>query len=439
MEAPMPHVVIIGAGFGGLQAARELAKLPVRVTLIDRNNHHTFQPLLYQVAVTLLSPAQIAISLRNIFRNRKNVEVVLGEVTHIDLDERSIIAADVEFTYDYLIVAAGARHSYFGHEDWKHHASGLKTLDDALELRRRILLALEDAERSAVVRKERKVFGDSPSPLNFVVIGGGATGVEMAGALATLTHVLIREDFRGIDPNLVRVLLIEAGDRVLQTFEKPLSRSAEEQLRGLGVEVRTATRVTEVGPGFVRIGRELLSSAVTVWASGVAASPLAKFLSDELDVAGRVPVQADLTVEGQSKVFVIGDLAAAKSADGSKLPGLASVAQQQGAAVATYIKNDLEGRPRNAFSYRDRGSMATIGRRAAVAQWGKLRISGTLAWLLWALVHAMLLIDLRSRTSVLREWTWSLLTGRTAAQLITGADTSLHPHRTDFLKQGGKA
>ncbi|HWC17111.1 MAG TPA: NAD(P)/FAD-dependent oxidoreductase, partial [Terriglobales bacterium] len=421
-----PRVVIIGAGFGGLQAAKRLAKLPVNLTLIDRNNHHTFQPLLYQVASTLLSPAQIATPLRTIFRENKNVDVVLAEVTSIDVNARQVRAAGVEFTYDYLIVAAGARHSYFGHDGWEENAPGLKTIDDALQLRQRILLAIENSELEAVARKQRAAGApdSEAAPLNFVVIGGGPTGVEVAGMLASLTHIVMREDFRGIDPRRIRVVLLEAGNRVLSAFSEGLSRSAQEQLSRLGVEVRTSCRATEVGPGFVQLDGAILPSAVTIWATGVAASPLARFLSKDLDRVGRVPVAADLTLAGQRNVFVIGDLAAAKSSDGATFPGLASVAHQQGAAVATYIENDLKGIPRAAFVYRDRGLMATIGRRAAVAEWRKLHISGTIAWLLWAFVHAMLLLDLRSRTSVLREWAWSLLTRRTSAPLITGLRSS---------------
>jgi NADH dehydrogenase len=310
-----PRVVIIGAGFGGLQAAKRLAELPVHVTLIDRNNHHTFQPFLYQVALTVLSPAQIATPLRLIFRKQENVDVILGEVTTIDLQNRHVIAANIKLTYDYLIVAAGARHSYSGRNDWEEHAPGLKTIEDALEIRRRILLALELAERKAIASRHSPETDSDSSSLNFVVIGGGPTGVEMAGTLASLAHEL-KSDFRGIDPRRVRVILATASDRVLPSYKEDLSRSAEAQLRGLGVEVRTSSRVNDVGPQSVRIGDDVIPSAVTVWATGVAASPLAKQLSDQLDSLGRVPVKPDLSLPENRTVFIIGDMAAAVGRDG---------------------------------------------------------------------------------------------------------------------------
>jgi NADH dehydrogenase len=414
-----PRVVIVGAGFGGLQAAKKLAELPVHVTLIDRNNHHTFQPFLYQVALTVLSPAQIATPLRLIFRKQENVDVILGEVATIDLQNRHVIAANIELTYDYLIVAAGARHSYFGRTDWEEHAPGLKTIEDALEIRRRILLALELAERKAIASRHSPKTDSDSSSLNFVVIGGGPTGVEMAGTLASLAHEL-KSDFRGIDPRLVRVILATASDRVLPSYKEDLSRSAEAQLRGLGVEVRTSSRVNDVGPQSVRIGDDVIPSAVTVWATGVAASPLAKQLSDQLDSLGRVPVKPDLSLPEHRTVFVIGDMAAAVGRDGRVLPGLASVAEQQGAAVTKNIARDIWNLRREPFRYRDWGSMATIGERAAVVQWGRLHISRTMAWLIWAAVHAALLLDFRSRGSVLREWVWSVATRKTSAGLITG-------------------
>jgi NADH dehydrogenase len=419
MRDVSPRVVIIGAGFGGLQAAKRLAELPVHVTLIDRNNHHTFQPFLYQVALTVLSPAQIATPLRLIFRKQENVDVILGEVTTIDLQNRHVIAANIELTYDYLIVAAGARHSYSGRNDWEEHAPGLKTIEDALEIRRRILLALELAERKAIASRHSPKTDSDSSSLNFVVIGGGPTGVEMAGTLASLAHEL-KSDFRGIDPRRVRVILATASDRVLPSYKEDLSRSAEAQLRGLGVEVRTSSRVNDVGPQSVRIGDDVIPSAVTVWATGVAASPLAKQLSDQLDSLGRVPVKPDLSLPEHRTVFVIGDMAAAVGRDGRVLPGLASVAEQQGAAVTKNIARDIWNLRREPFRYRDRGSMATIGERAAVVQWGRLHISRTMAWLIWAAVHAALLLDFRSRGSVLREWVWSVATRKTSAGLLTG-------------------
>jgi NADH:quinone reductase (non-electrogenic) len=430
MKKANPRVVIIGAGFGGLHAAKKLAKLPVHVTLIDRNNHHTFQPFLYQVALTVLSPAQVATPLRPLFREQENVDVILGEVSSIDLRNQRIIADNIELSYDYLIVAAGARHSYFGHNEWEKYAPGLKTIEDALELRRRILLALELAEREAVAAKDSGQIDADSASLNFVVVGGGPTGVEIAGTLASLAHEL-KKDFPAIDPDRVRVILAAASDRVLPSYTEDLSRSAEAQLRQLGVEVRTSSRVTDIGPESVRIGNEMVSAAVTVWATGVAASPLAKQLSSRLDKAGRVPVTTDLSLPDYRNVFVIGDMAAAQDRDGKILPGLASVAEQQGAAVARNIARDIRQVQRKPFRYRDWGQMATIGQRAAVVQWGWLHLSRTLAWLIWAAVHAALLLDFRSRSSVLHEWLWSPATGKTSASLVTGSPgPSEHGRRT---------
>jgi NADH:ubiquinone reductase (H+-translocating) len=420
MTKANPRLVIIGAGFGGLQAAQRLAKLPVHVTLIDRNNHHTFQPFLYQVALTVLSPAQIATPLRSIFRERENVDVILGEVSTIDLRNQRIIADNIELSYDYLVVAAGARYSYFGHNEWEKYAPGLKTIEDALELRRRILLALESAERKALAAKQSEQHNSDSSSLNFVVVGGGPTGVEIAGTLASLVHEL-KKDFRAIDPDRVHVILAAASDRVLPSYEGDLSHSAEAQLRQLGVEVRTSSRVTDIGSQSVRIGNDIVSAAVTVWATGVAASPLANQLSSRLDRQGRVQVTPDLSLSEYRNVFVIGDMAAAQDRDGTMLPGLAAVAEQQGAAVARNIARDLKQIQRTPFRYKDWGSMATIGQRAAVVQWGRLHLSRTVAWLIWAVVHAALLLDFRSRSSVLREWVWSLATGKTSASLITGS------------------
>ena len=358
------------------------------------------------------------------------MDVILGEVSSIDLRNQRIIADNIELSYDYLIVAAGARHSYFGHNEWEKYAPGLKTIEDALELRRRILLALELAEREAVAAKDSGQIDADSASLNFVVVGGGPTGVEIAGTLASLAHEL-KKDFPAIDPDRVRVILAAASDRVLPSYTEDLSRSAEAQLRQLGVEVRTSSRVTDIGPESVRIGNEMVSAAVTVWATGVAASPLAKQLSSRLDKDGRVPVTTDLSLPDYRNVFVIGDMAAAQDRDGKILPGLASVAEQQGAAVARNIAHDIRQVQRKPFRYRDWGSMATIGQRAAVVRWGWLHLSRTLAWLIWAAVHAALLLDFRSRSSVLHEWLWSLATGKTSASLVTGSPgPSEHGRRT---------
>ena len=419
-----PRVVIIGAGFGGLNAARSLAQAPVQITVIDRKNFHTFQPLLYQVATAGLSPGEIAAPIRSILRSDKNVEVLMGEVSGFDLARRVVETPDDEIPYDYLIVAAGVGHSYFGHEDWEPFAPGLKTIEDALEIRRRILLAFELAERQAAA-------GETESPLNFVVVGGGPTGVELAGTLAEISRYALAHDFRSINPARTHILLIEAGPRVLPAYAEDLSRSAQEQLRELGVEVRTSTMVTQVEAGAVHLGETRLPATVTLWAAGVAASPLGKMLGIPVDRAGRVPVQADLSIPGHPEVLVIGDLAAAKDEHGKLLPGVAPVAIQQGKYVAKVIREEVE-RPeryrtygsadtRPAFHYWDKGSLATIGRAAAVAQFGKIHISGYLAWLSWLFVHIFFLIGFRNRLLVFIQWAWSYMTYERGARLITGS------------------
>jgi NADH dehydrogenase len=416
----------VGAGFGGLNAARTLARAGVQITVIDRKNFHTFQPLLYQVATAGLSPGEIAAPIRSILRSHKNVEVLMGEVTGFDLDRRIVQTPDSDIPYDYLIIAAGATHSYFGHEDWEPLAPGLKTIEDALEIRRRVLLAFELAERQAAA-------GESELPLNFVVIGGGATGVELAGTLAEISRHALAHEFRSIDPRRTHILLIEGGPRVLPTYPEDLSRSAEEQLRGLGVEVRTSAMVTQVEPGAVHVGETRLPATVVLWAAGVAASPLGKKLGAPVDRAGRVPVQADLSLAGYPEVFVIGDLAAAKDEQGKMLPGVAPVAIQEGKFVAKLIREEVErlGSKRNpkggdfdsrpAFHYWDKGSLATIGRAAAVAQFGKIHISGFIAWLSWLFVHILFLIGFRNRLLVFIQWAWSYVTYERGARLITGS------------------
>ena len=446
------RVVVVGAGFGGLNAARALGKAGLQVTVIDRKNFHTFQPLLYQVATAGLSPGEIAAPIRSILRAHKNVEVLMGEVTGFDLERRMVQTPDIEIPYDYLIIAAGATHSYFGHEDWEPLAPGLKTIEDALEIRRRVLLAFELAERQAAA-------GESELPLNFVVVGGGPTGVELAGTLAEISRHALAHEFRSIDPRRTHILLIEGGPRVLPTYPEDLSRSAEEQLRGLGVEVRTSAMVTQVEPGAVDIGQTRVPATVVLWAAGVAASPLGKKLGASVDRAGRVPVQADLSLAGHPEVFVIGDLAAAKDEQGKMLPGVAPVAIQEGKFVAKLIREEVERRgskrnpegapplsrsvrqepalsgpersegkskgggfdSRPAFRYWDKGSLATIGRAAAVAQFGKIHISGFVAWLSWLFVHILFLIGFRNRLLVFIQWAWSYVTYERGARLITGS------------------
>ena len=408
-----PRVVIIGAGFGGLLAARTLAKYPVQITLIDRQNFHTFQPLLYQVATAGLSPGEIAAPIRWIMRNHRNVEVLMSEVQGFDLSRRMVKIEDGEVSYDYLIVAAGASHAYFGHDEWEPFAPGLKTIEDALEIRRRVLLAFELAERQADTDKEQV-------QLNFVVVGGGPTGVELAGTLAEISRQVLANEFRTIDPKKTRIVLLEGGPRILPAYPSDLSRSAEEQLRQLGVEVQTSAMVTLIEAGAVHVGGTRLPAAVILWAAGVAASPLGKMLGAPVDRAGRVLVNPDLSLPGNPNVFVIGDLAALKDEHGHWLPGLSPVAIQEGKATAHNIGRELQGEPRKNFHYWNKGTLATIGRAAAVADFGRIHISGFLAWLAWLFVHIFFLIGFRNRLIVMIQWAWSYLTYERGARLITG-------------------
>ena len=426
------RVVIVGAGFGGLNAAETLARAPVRITVIDRKNYHTFQPLLYQVATAGLSPGEIAAPIRSILRRHPNVEVLMAEVTGFDLERRLVKTQDQEVPYDSLIVAAGASHAYFGHDEWEPFAPGLKTIEDALEIRRRVLLAFELAERRAAA-------GEGNDPLNFVIVGAGPTGVELAGTLAEICRHALANDFRAIDPSRARIHLLEGGPHVLPAYPEDLSRSALEQLRRLGVEVSTSTMVTKIEPGVIYAGEARMDAAVILWAAGVAASPLGKKLGAPTDRAGRVLVEADLSIPQHPEVFVIGDLAALKDASGKLLPGVAPVAILEGRFVAKLIRHELksgalpysrssresggvevssESRP--AFSYRDKGNLATIGRAAAIAQFGRIHISGFLAWLAWLFVHILFLIGFRNRVLVFIQWAWSYATYERGARLITG-------------------
>jgi NADH:ubiquinone reductase (H+-translocating) len=417
MHENRPRVVVVGAGFGGLEAARNLAKLPVQITLIDRKNHHTFQPLLYQVATAGISPGEIAAPIRWILRSRKNVEVIMDEVVGFDLTRKIVQLPDLEIPFDYLVVAAGAQHSYFGHDEWEPLAPGLKTVEDALEIRRRVLLAFELAEKQAI--------SGSPQPmLTFAIVGGGPTGVELAGTLAEIAHNVLQNEFRSIDPKHTRILLLEGGPRILPTYAPDLSQSAVRQLQHLGVEVRAPAMVTQIDPGAVWIGGERIPAAVILWAAGVAASSLGKKLGAPTDRAGRVMVNPDLSIPNQPDVFVIGDLATLKDTHGNPLPGVAPVALQEGRYVAKIVGGDLRNSPRQNFNYFDKGSLATIGRAAAVAQFKKLHISGYFAWLAWLFVHIFFLIGFRNRIIVLIQWAWSYLTYERGARLITG-DTTL--------------
>jgi NADH:ubiquinone reductase (H+-translocating) len=410
-----PRVVIIGAGFGGLTAAQRIARLPVQLTVIDRSNHHTFQPLLYQVATAGLSPGEIAAPIRWILRDRSNVEVLLGEVVDVDLSARKIITKQQTLNFDYLIIASGATHTYFGHDGWEPLAPGLKTVEDATEIRRRVLLAFELAERQGAG-------GEGIPELQFVVVGGGPTGVELAGTLAEIARHSMNHEFRHIDPRKTRILLVEGGPRVLPAYSEKLSRKAELQLQALGVEVRTSQMVNRIEPGVVWAGDQKISAQVILWAAGVAASPLGKQLGVPTDRAGRVEVQPDLSVPGHPNVFVIGDLAALHDKNGKLLPGVAPVAIQEGDWVGKTIARDLDNQPRRDFHYFDKGSLATIGRAAAVAQIGKFELSGYFAWLAWLFIHILFLIGFRNRLLVMIQWAWSYFTYDRGTRLITGSD-----------------
>ncbi len=412
---PKPRVVIVGAGFGGLTAAQSLAHLPAQVVVIDRKNHHTFQPLLYQVATAGLSPGEIAAPIRWILRAHPNVEVLLEEVLDFNLEEKKLITKDQELAYDYLIVASGATHAYFGHEDWAPLAPGLKTIEDAIEIRRRVLLAFELAERQAVQ-------GQVSMPLQFVVVGAGPTGVELAGTLAEIARHAMKREFRNVKPEQSRILLLEGGPRVLPAYSEDLSRKAQEQLQRLGVEVRTSQMVTKIEPGAVWVGNQKIMAAVVLWAAGVAASPLGKKLGVPVDRAGRVLVESDLSIPAHPEVFIIGDLAALRDEQGQMLPGVAQVAIQQGIWAAEMIARDREHQPRRKFHYHDKGSLATIGRAAAVAQFGKLELSGYFAWLAWLFIHILFLIGFRNRIVVMINWAWAYLTYERGARLITGSN-----------------
>ena len=408
-----PLVVILGGGFGGLAAARVLGGAPVQVLLLDRRNHHLFQPLLYQVATAGLSPAEIAAPIRRILWRQRNTTVLLAEAEAIEAGGKRVRLVDGEVPYDRLVVATGAAHSYFGHDEWEPFAPGLKTLDDALEIRRRVLLAYEAAEREPDAERRRQW-------LTFVVVGGGATGVEMAGAFAEIARHSLARDFRRIDPRTARVVLVEAGPRILPTYPEGLSEDAVRQLEALGVQVWRGAAVTAIDAEGVQLGAERLAARTVVWAAGVEASPLARSLGVPLDRAGRVPVAADLTVPGHPDVFVVGDLAAVEH-DGRPVPGVAPAAVQMGAHAAANLLRSLRGEPLRPFRYRDKGSLATIGRSRAVAVLGRrLTLTGFPAWAAWLAVHIFFLIGFRNRLVVLFTWAWAWLTYQRSARLIVG-------------------
>ncbi|MGA2794145.1 MAG: NAD(P)/FAD-dependent oxidoreductase [Roseiarcus sp.] len=407
------RIVIVGAGFGGLAAAKALAKAPVDVTVIDQHNYHLFQPLLYQVATAGLSPADIASPIRSVLARQRNTTVILAEVSGVDLERKQVVAEDRRVGYDFLVLATGARHAYFGHDDWARHAPGLKRIDDATYLRRRILLAFEKAESETDAQRRRSL-------LNFVVVGGGPTGVEMAGAIAELARKALKSDFRTIDPGSARIILVEAAPRLLTPFDPRLSEAARQSLERLGVEVRLGAAVTDCDADGIAIGAERIAAATIVWGAGVMASAAGLWLGAKTDRAGRVEVLPDLSLPGHPEVFVIGDTALAKSSDGKPLPGIAPVAKQQGAYVARLLIDRLRGRATPPFRYRDFGILATIGRKHAVVQMGPLRLSGSFAWLLWCFAHIYFLIGFRNRLAVVMNWVWNYLTFQRGTRLITG-------------------
>ena len=412
-ESPAgPRVVIVGAGFGGLEAAKHLGNKPVSVTVLDRTNYHLFQPLLYQVATAALSPADIAAPIRGVLTKYENIEVVLAEVRAVDVATRTVRTAEREIAYDYLVLATGSRHSYFGHDEWEQIAPGLKSLEDAVEIRRRILMAFEFAEKTPDPEARA-------AAMNFVIIGGGPTGVEMAGAIAEIARQTLAKDFRHIDPSTARVILVEGDKRVLSGYPEDLSASALKQLQELGVEVITGTHATDLSDKGLVVAGKFIPSRVKIWAAGNVASFVGKTLGVPVDKAGRVMVQNDLTIPGHPEVQVIGDLANFTGKDGKPLPGVSPVAIQQGRHAARNIVRMIEGGKPQPFHYWDKGSMATIGRNRAVADLNFIHFSGLLAWLSWLFVHILYLVGFRNRVAVLLQWAWAYLTFNKGARLIT--------------------
>jgi NADH dehydrogenase len=416
----MKSVVIVGGGFAGLNAAKALNKLAdVQVTLIDRRNHHLFQPLLYQVAMAGLSPADIATPIRSLLAGQQNARVLQGEVNGLDLANHRVQTSFGEVAFDYLILACGSRHSYFGHNEWEQFAPGLKTIEQATEIRRRVLLAFEKAERSAD-KAERK------RELTFVVVGGGPTGVELAGAIGEMTRFTLVRDFRNIDASLARIILVEAGPRILPMFSTEQAGKATRYLESLGVQVWVNSAVTTVDAEGVQVGDERIDAATVLWAAGVEASSLGKLTGAETDRSGRVAVQSDLSLAGHPNVFVAGDMAAAKSEEGKPLPGTAPVALQQGQYLGKLIREELRGNPRQPFHFVDKGQMATIGRSRAIVEVGKWHLAGRFAWLLWLVVHIYYLTGFRNRLFVVMQWAWSYLTFRRGARLIVDKEWQFH-------------
>ncbi|MBV9705852.1 MAG: NAD(P)/FAD-dependent oxidoreductase [Chloroflexi bacterium] len=426
-DTALPHVVIIGAGFGGLQAAKSLRNVPVRVTVIDRTNYHLFQPLLYQVATAALSPADICSPIRHILKRQENTQVIMAEVTDIDTQQRRVYMHERSIDYDYLIVATGARENYFGHTAWQALAPGLKTIEDATAIRRSILLAFELAEQETDPQRITEL-------LTFIVVGAGPTGVELAGAIAEVAHHALKSEFRHIDPSMARILLVELGPRILATFPEPLTQRASQELTHLGVEVRTNAPVSGIDESGVVILEDHIAAKTVLWTAGVLASPAGQWLDAKVDRAGRVEVEQNLSVPNMPNVFVIGDAAKVMQND-KPLPGVAPVAIQQGRYVASVIAQHLAGKQNQPFHYLDKGSLATVGRAYAIVDLGKLRMAGFIAWLLWLAVHIVYLIDFRNRVLVMLQWAWAYFTWQRGARLITYADQQIMRHEEQEAKQ----
>lgn len=420
MDSNSKKVVIVGAGFGGLHAGRLLAgKSGITLTIIDKRNHHLFQPLLYQVAMAGLSPAEIASPIRSVFSKYRGVEVFLGEAIRIDRANSVVHASFGELKFDYLILACGAQHSYFGNNEWEEFAPGLKTLEQATEIRRRVLLAFEEAERERDQERKKQL-------LTFVVVGGGPTGVELAGALGEISRYTLSRDFDHIDPSRTRIILVEGGPRILAGFDPELSQRAARDLEKLGVTIWTDSRVTKIDDQGVWIGAEYVNARTVLWAAGVEPAAINAKLETALDRQGRVMVNDDLSLPSAPNIFVLGDQAHVKDENGEPLPGLAPVAMQQGRFAARMILRDLNGKPRTKFTYVDKGVMATIGKKRAVAQISKLKFGGVIAWVLWLLIHIYYLIGFRNRVFVLMQWTWAYFSFKRGARLITDDDWKAH-------------
>lgn len=417
----VPHVVVLGAGFGGLEAARSLANAPVKVTVIDKRNHHLFQPLLYQVATAALAATDIAAPIRKLLASQPNTTVLLARATRVDVANKVVELTDGSVSYDYLVLAAGMTNSYFGHDEWEQFAPGLKSLEDALEIRRRVLFAYEAAERETDAKARAKW-------LTFVVIGGGPTGVELAGALSEIATRTMAANFRNYDPKSAKVILLEGSDRLLGAFPDDLADRARRDLEELGVEVRLGTRVTNIDEEGVSLGDERIEARTVVWGAGVAGVPIVKTLGVPVDRAGRITVGPDLSIDEHPEIFVIGDIAAFKQPDGTLVPGVAPAAIQQGTLAAKNITKLVRGQPTESFEYFDKGSMATIGRSRAIAISGKLKMTGLLAWLAWLFVHVLSLVGFRNRVVVLLEWAWAYLTFQRSARIIVSSTVPREPY-----------